>query len=180
MDANEFFNNLMEKIEKQIPDSDGNIVKQSFGGKLSYTITCTTCNNRSEREESFTELQIEVKSQANIMQSIKSMVNEEILEGENAYWCEMCSMKVKAIKSMTIAKLPNYLIFNLKRFEYDLEREQRFKVNDYFEFSEELDLSSFCKNAPKAQSCFELCGVVIHQGSCDTGHYFSLIKHKDN
>lgn len=75
------------------------------------------------------------------MQSIKSLVNEEILEGENAYWCERCTKKVKAVKSMKITKLPNYLIFNLKRFEYDLEREQRFKVNDYFEFSEEIDLS---------------------------------------
>lgn len=62
MDANEFFNNLMEKIEKQIPDGEDNIVKQNFGGKLTYTITCTICNNKSEREESFLELQIEVKN----------------------------------------------------------------------------------------------------------------------
>ena len=34
-------------------------------------------------------------------------------------------------------------MFSLRRFEYNLQTMQRIKINDYFEFSEEICLEKF-------------------------------------
>jgi ubiquitin carboxyl-terminal hydrolase 9/24 len=62
----------------------------------------------------------------------------ELLETENAYFCELCSKKVDTVKRLCVKKLPPILVIQLKRFDYDFEREQAIKFNDYFEFPREL------------------------------------------
>lgn len=44
------------------------------------------------------------------------MIEGEILDGENAYYCEACDKKVSALKRISLKKLPNHLIFVLKRY----------------------------------------------------------------
>jgi ubiquitin carboxyl-terminal hydrolase 9/24 len=44
---------------------------------------------------------------------------------------------------MCIKKLPPYLAIQLKRFDYDWERECAIKFNDYFEFPRELDMEPY-------------------------------------
>ena len=39
--------------------------------------------------------------------------------------------------------MPNIFIVNLKRFEYDIEIQNRKKLNDYFEFPFELDMEKY-------------------------------------
>jgi ubiquitin carboxyl-terminal hydrolase 9/24 len=77
-------------------------------------------------------MQVDVKP--NLEESLKTLVKGELLEGENAYHCEKCNKKVRALKRMSIKKLPNYLIICLKRFEYNFETDQKFKVNSCCEF----------------------------------------------
>ncbi len=45
------------------------------------------------------------------------------------------------MKRSFIKHFPKILIFTLKRFEFDVENMVRKKLNDYFEFTEELDLT---------------------------------------
>ena len=40
-------------------------------------------------------------------------------------------------------KLPPILVIQLKRFDYDYERECAIKFNDYFEFPRELDMEPY-------------------------------------
>ena len=42
------------------------------------------------------------------------------------------------VKRLCVKKLPPILVIQLKRFDYDFEREQAIKFNDYFEFPREL------------------------------------------
>ena len=48
---------------------------------------------RYEREEAFHSLQVTVKN-CRLEDSLEQFVNGEILEGDNAYFCEKCSERV--------------------------------------------------------------------------------------
>jgi ubiquitin carboxyl-terminal hydrolase 9/24 len=48
---------------------------------------------------------------------------------------------VDTVKRLCVKKLPPILVIQLKRFDYDFEREQAIKFNDYFEFPRELGKS---------------------------------------
>mgnify|MGYP003338904969 CR=1 FL=1 len=81
-----------------------------------------------------------------------------------------------------------------KRFEFDFDSMQRQKVNDYFEFPSELDMSKYTQEYlnkvakstefklkhPAEYYNFELVGVVVHNGTADSGHYYSYIKEQEH
>lgn len=78
--------------------------------------------------------------------------------------------------------LPDNLIFNLKRFDFDLTTLQRSKINDKFNFPNAIDMTPFTVeyiNNPTADAkpdWFKLVGVLVHMGTAETGHYYSFIR----
>jgi len=70
-------------------------------------------------------------------------VEGEMLEGDNAYFCEKCEKKVNTLKRCCIKRMPNNLFLVLKRFEFDFDTMQKVKLNDYCEFPMELDMSPY-------------------------------------
>jgi ubiquitin carboxyl-terminal hydrolase 9/24 len=72
-------------------------------------------------------------------------VEGEMLEGDNAYFCEKCEKKVSTLKRCCIKRLPNTLFLVLKRFEFDFDTMQKVKVNDYCEFPLDLDMTPYCQ-----------------------------------
>jgi ubiquitin carboxyl-terminal hydrolase 9/24 len=69
-----------------------------------------------------------------------------MLEGENAYFCDGCDKKVKALKRLSIKRLPPHLIISLRRFEFDYEADQKIKINKYCEFPFELNLENYSQD----------------------------------
>jgi ubiquitin C-terminal hydrolase len=77
---------------------------------------------------------------------------------------------MKACRRCYITKMPNILIFTLKRFEFDFDSQSRHKLNDHFEFPLELDLYKyseiFLKNHLDTYECkYKLTGILVHSGS---------------
>ena len=76
------------------------------------------------------------------------------------------------------------MIFHLKRFDYDLVTGQRSKINDHFEFPEQIDMSlydvEYLKNPEQAvePDNFQLVGVLVHSGNAESGHYYSYIRER--
>lgn len=73
------------------------------------------------------------------------------------------------------------MCIQLKRFDYDWETNQALKFDDYFEFPIELNVEPFTyhvlNNLNSDINCeYELCGVVVHSGKANAGHYYSFIK----
>ncbi|KAK4293168.1 hypothetical protein Pmani_034115 [Petrolisthes manimaculis] len=52
-------------------------------------------------------------------------------------------LKVDTVKRICLKKLPPIMAIQLKRFDYDWERECSIKFNDYFEFPRELDMDPY-------------------------------------
>lgn len=79
----------------------------------------------------------------NLYEGLDAFVKGDMLEESNQYMCEKCEKKVDALKRTCLQKLPRYMIMTLKRFEFDLDRMVRVKLNDFYEFKEEIDVSEY-------------------------------------
>jgi ubiquitin C-terminal hydrolase len=193
MDADEFFNLLMDRIEAASKGSkDEEMVKRNFGGVISSEIICKTCPHSSEREEPFFALPLPVKNKKNIEQCLQTLIQGDFLEGDNAYHCEQCDKKVNAMKRTCLKRLPNQLIIVLKRFDFDFDSMTKAKINDRCEFPFKLNLQQYSQQSihmgegrspeqilPDSYFQYQLSGVVIHMGSADSGHYYSFISERE-
>ncbi|CAG9329496.1 unnamed protein product [Blepharisma stoltei] len=186
-DADEFFGNLMERLENALKGSNyENLVQSHFGGYQVLEIESKDCPHKTQRFEPFLTIPIEVKNKRMLSEGLKSLVEGEILEADNAYLCEQCHIKVKALKRVSIKCLPNYLMLALRRFEFNFETMKPSKLNEYFEFPSELDMEPYTqeglKNLENGSGVFEknyynykLRGIIIHTGDAERGHYYSFI-----
>lgn len=52
-------------------------------------------------------------------QCLDYFVKEEVLDKEDAWKCPQCKKKRKALKQLTLTKLPDILLIHLKRFSID-------------------------------------------------------------
>ncbi len=101
--------------------------------------------------------------------------------------------KVDTVKRMCFKKLPPVLAIQLKRFDYDWERETPIKFNDYFEFPRELNMEPYTvQGLAKAEGTtvteenltdndgtrYKLVGIIVHKGQANGGHYYSFIQQK--
>jgi ubiquitin carboxyl-terminal hydrolase 34 len=80
--------------------------------------------------------------------------------------------------------IPDNLIFHLKRFEFNIQRLQRSKINDHFSFPTKIDMRPYkvehLMDNPEEtpEDIFELVGVLIHSGTAESGHYYSFIRER--
>ena len=59
---------------------------------------------------------------------------EEMLSGEDKWFCSRCKQHVTALKKIQIYKLPEYLIIHLKRFSHQRANEGSRKITKTIEF----------------------------------------------
>lgn len=121
-DVDEFLNIYMDKIEQATKGTDTEeIFKQICGGTFAQELIGKDCPHRKSRDEPFMTLPIEVKDKQSIKEGLELFIQGEMLEGENAFYCERCDQKVDTLKRCCIKQLPNILIVVLKRFEFDFQ-----------------------------------------------------------
>lgn len=193
-DALEFFNSLVDSLDEALKSlKQPPIMSRILGGTFADQKICKDCPHRYSREESFTSLNIDIRNHSNLLDSLEQYVKGDLLEGADAYHCEKCNRKVDTVKRLCIKKLPPILAIQLKRFDYDWERETAIKFNDYFEFPRSLDMEPYTvsglakiegevidddiedTNGINISTKYELCGIVVHSGQATGGHYYSYI-----
>ena len=184
MDVDEFFNLLFDRIEGQIDSSVRDTFKSMYGGQLVQQVKSKECEHISERLEPFSAVQVEIKGKARLEDSLSAYVEGEVLQGENKYSCTSCGRHVDAVKRACLKDVPDNLIFNLKRFDYDIMTGMRTKVNDEFQFPDTLDIAPYTlarlsdEQRSGEPDLFQLTGVIVHSGTADSGHYYSFIRQR--
>ena len=151
-DAFEFYTQLIDQIDEFLKEKQkAKIFPKFFEGIFSDQKICQECPHRYDREQTFMALNLTVKS-SNLLESLEQFVRGELLDGDNAYFCEKCQEKRSAIKRMCIRQLPKTLVIQLKRFHYDYETNRAVKFDDYFEFPRFLDMAPYTTEGLKANA----------------------------
>ncbi|CAI5519892.1 unnamed protein product [Closterium sp. Naga37s-1] len=184
-DAFEFFNRLYDSLDESMKAQRHSPTLTSiFGGHFAQQIICRGCPHRSEREEPFAAVSVDVKGKRGLQESLEAFVQGDLLEADNAYFCGQCGKKVDALKRACIKTLPPTLIIHLKRFDFDYETMQRLKLKDRFTFPLTLNMRPFTreglaqKEREQRRGRYSLVGVVVHSGTAFAGHYYSYIKER--
>ena len=191
-DAHEFFTQLQDTIDEGFKASGHpRAIYAALGGAFTQTVTpLGRPDLSSQREEEFYQIQLDVRGKRGLTESLDSLIQPELMNGVDQYFCEELNAKVDAEKRSFIARLPDTLVFQLKRFEYDYETLQRLKIKDRFEFPLELNVLPYTMYGmegvdndqslphPGEHYMYELSGMVVHTGTAFAGHYYSYIRER--
>ncbi|RCH90033.1 hypothetical protein CU098_004566 [Rhizopus stolonifer] len=177
-DVQEFSRVLQDNLEIKMKGTlvDG-AVTNIFMGKMKSFIKCINVSYESSRVEDFYDIQLDIKGSKDLHESFKRYVELETLDGENKYMAEGHGLQ-DACKGVSFEKFPPVLHLQLKRFEYDMQRDTMVKINDHHVFPDTIDLREYCStpNEDPEEHVYVLHGVLVHSGDIDGGHYFALLK----
>jgi ubiquitin carboxyl-terminal hydrolase 7 len=124
-----------EQMQIDIPVTAGKLgegalqdqLKRLFCGKMESFIKCVNVDYESRRGEEFWDLQLNVKGFKNLRESFEDLVAVEMMDGDNQYRAEGHGLQ-DAQKGVAFLTFPPVLHMQLKRFEYDFNRDSIVKV----------------------------------------------------
>lgn len=142
-DVHEFSKFLFEALEKE----NKNLTQKSIEGTVVSIVQCEY-GCISKTKQPFQDLQMVIKdcfqdkTNRSIYESLQEFCRATEVEG---FQCEKHG-KVVATKKVLFSKLPPALFLLLNRFSMDWESEKYIKINEKYEFPEELDFSEFIED----------------------------------
>ena len=107
-----------------------------------------------------------------LIDCLNSYVEGEVLDGENAFYCEEKKERINIQKKIQFWSFPNILVIDFKRFNNSARKNQvlvTFPLDD-------LDLSSYVIGYKSESYKYELYGVCNHSGGVMGGHYTAYVK----
>lgn len=219
-DAQEMIRVLIDKLECKMKGTKvENNVKRLFEGKTISYIKCKNVDYGREHEETFYDIQLPVRLESRkeaarqnsttsfnafgmmgpsndvpqkttILESFDEYVRVDNLDGDNKWQSGNEYGLQDAVKGIKFKKFPPVLHLQLMRFQYDPYTDSNVKINDKFQFSEKLDLTSFeqdaqvemtdeSSNTPSEDKpVYKLHAVLVHSGEHHGGHYVAYIDPK--
>ena len=171
--SNENINNIKKELnlnENERLSLDINILFNLDKNKL------PKFNSNSEK------ISLNSGKEINLYDCLNLFNSEEILDGDNEWYCNICKKHRDVNKKMDIFKSPYYLIIQLKRFKQDDEMGPR-SIFNIFNSSKnttfvdfpinDLDLSKYILSQSQSinGSKYDLIGVINHYGGSSFGHY---------
>ena len=115
--------------------------KSLFEGKYQSVIKCLNVDYESTKDDFFTTINLSVKGNNTIEDSIRQYIASENLDGDNKYDTQIYG-KQDARKFVRFIELPPVLQISLNRYDFDPSINAMVKNNQKFEFKDILDLES--------------------------------------
>lgn len=117
-----------------------------YEGKSVSQAQCGVCGSTRGREEVVYSVDVPVKGYPNMVSSLIASTEFEAMTGPNAINCDTCGVKRDSKLGRKLRLLPPILVVNLQRIVFDMEKLDRVKVTDRFEFPLVLDMAPFMEN----------------------------------
>lgn len=177
-DVQELSRILMERMEERMKGTEAeNALANMFVGKMKTYISCINVDYESSRIEDFWDIQLNVSGNKCLDDSFRDYIQVETMDGENKYFAEGHGLQ-DAKKGVIFESFPQVLHLQLKRFEYDVNRDAMMKVNDRYEFPEIWDASPYLSDSADRSEpyIYQLHGVLVHSGDFNAGHYYAFLK----
>ncbi|KAJ3031740.1 UNVERIFIED_CONTAM: hypothetical protein HDU68_000675 [Siphonaria sp. JEL0065] len=181
-DVQEFNRVLQDNLESKMKGTKAEgAISKLFVGKYKSYIKCINVDFESSRIEDFYDIQLNVKGFKNLHDSFVDYIAVETLDGDNKYQAEGHGLQ-DARKGVIFTEFPPVLHLQLKRFEYDMEKDAMVKINDRYEFPNEIDLAPFLAEGSiqKGSQKYLLHGVLVHAGDLTGGHYNAFLRAEKN
>jgi hypothetical protein len=249
MDAQEFLGTLLARLEDRLrlTPVDG-LLGACLGGR-EVSILSRADGKGADRQSQpvpFVTISCQVRGVGSLHKALERYAQGDRVSDYR--WNEEGEQeeRVDVVKRTCLERLPHTIAFHLMRFELNYETFDRFKVNDRFEFPEEIDLFPYTAEGiawkerrrqraaadsspndspdvaaaseeagegaeaegvvevdevseggeaprgeeddeaarpytperPEAYYKYRLVGVVVHMGTADSGHYYSLVRER--
>jgi ubiquitin carboxyl-terminal hydrolase 7 len=178
-DVQELSRKLMERLEEKMKGTVAeNVLPSLFCGKVKTYISCINVKYESSRVEDFWDIQLNVSGNKDIIASFQDYIQVEKMDGENQYYAGEEFKLQDANKGVIFQSFPDVLHLQLKRFEYDFERDAMMKINDRYEYPETFDAAPYLSedSGTSEPYTYQLHGVLVHSGDLNAGHYYAFIK----
>ncbi|CUA74929.1 ubiquitin carboxyl-terminal hydrolase 48 [Rhizoctonia solani] len=174
-DAQEFSKLFMSHLDNEFKKQENTLVRSlvtdQFEGRQVYGTRCATCQNASEHQSTFLEIEISLTSDCKLEDRLKANLEDEKLDGDNRYDCSTCGTKQDAFRYLRLTHLPPVLHFSVLRFVFDAKDFSRKKSKHAITFPLSIDMRPFLSE-DGAEIWYELRGVLLHRGpSAYHGHY---------
>lgn len=166
------------------------IIVDMFQGQLRNTVTCRNkaisssdggygCGHRNVKFDPFMYLSLPISSNCHTLDDcLELFCEEELLKGDEKWYCPRCKTHVEATKKIDLWMLPPILIIHLKRFKFS-STGQRSKIDKAIRYSlKDWDLSNMKKSSGGSYPLYELYAVSHHRGNVGFGHYTASAKHR--
>jgi ubiquitin carboxyl-terminal hydrolase 7 len=177
-DVQELCRVLLDNIENKMKGTnvDG-IIPRLFEGKMISYVKCKNVDYESRRTEGFYDIQLNIKGKKDIYESFKDYITVETLDGENRYDAGKYGLQ-DAQKGVVFESFPPVLHLHLMRFQYDPQTDSNIKINDRYEFFEQINLDEFLEKPESTPAKYLLHAVLVHSGDNHGGHYVVFINPK--
>ncbi|OLY83541.1 Ubiquitin carboxyl-terminal hydrolase 4 [Smittium mucronatum] len=198
-DAHEMFNYLINEIAENVeniqiskelttgtgrPLSGPNLFSKNtwvhtlFEGLLTNETKCLTCENTTNRDETFFDLSVDISNNCSVTSCMRQFASGEIMNQNNKFLCENCGTLQEAERRMRVKRLPNVLALHLKRFKYKESIGNYVKLNYRVNYPLTLRVPDTTQQTEDVE--YNLVGTIVHLGSgLNQGHYIVIVKSGD-
>lgn len=181
-DAHEFLNYLINEIIESL-GSTNNWCTELFQGVITNETKCLSCETITSKHEFFLDLPVDIppgQSAYSLTHALNNFSKLEVLTNQNKFHCNTCSSLQEAVKTIKLAKLPEILVINFKRFKYNEKVDKMVKLFDSISYPFKLRLFNTTDQDDHSDFClYELYALVVHIGGGPMhGHYVSICKIK--
>ena len=126
------------------------------------------------------DLELEISKASNLSIALSNFTSNELMTGENRYYCENCGIKTDAQRYLQLHEIPPVLSIQLKRFSHG-HTSKGSKLRHFVEYPISLDFSRYMSGDSRSYSRSKvqkanLFAIVVHHGySISNGHYVTYI-----
>jgi len=142
---------------------------------MSSTVKCSLCKSSTISTDNTQDISLQIDKDRNLPleDSLHQFIQSEILEGENAYWCDACKKTCRVTKTLSYTRTPTILIIHLPRLILGG------KIQIHTSFDTTLDLEPYMTPRPPQPHDMRLVGIISHYGTKNNGHYTAITRRGD-
>ena len=182
-----------EMIQKEYTENYSEILNMFYGIHVS-TLKRTAGSSSVEsgddylsiRPEPFMVISLPIPHQSSprdisLMDCFDLNCESEFMEGDNAWFNETLGKKQNVYKQLVYWSLPEIMVIDIKRFEYDPKTDSFVKNQSNIRIPiENVNFSKYVEGYNKDSYIYDLYGICNHHGDETFGHYTSTIKTADS
>ena len=145
-------------------------------GVILNTVECNKCKNMSYNFEPFNSIQLDLPNSSepkSLTALFRNYLKSTVSKDE--WKCEKCKECTEYTKSLKLWKMPNVLIFLIKRYTNNIK-----KNNLKVDINQNINIKKGCiLMDTNLEKKYHLTSIGMHIGNLDNGHYIAICKDDD-